>query len=598
MLKYLALLTALLAFTPTAQAAGCAGALDRADEIALWRDRDPEVGVEKGLAELHGLELSRSECPVAQAMVHRAVAVNLHILGRIPEALEHIRSAEELLRADRSGPLDAIARVYLTAGVLYWDTEAHDEAIVYYLKALEASRSAGDLVGVGRAAGNIGNLYSTLGDYDRALDYHRQALSAFEEAGGMTGVAGSLVNLAALSGRLAKRAATSDEPDRAQAAYGNMLEYALGALDRFQTLENPRGIAYASANVAEALEGTGRAEAALEYHQRALAIQQELGDQSGQVQTLIAMARSRLALGDHDQAAALLDQAEQARAPEKLGVAIEIRALQVAVAEARQDYLTALEHQKEVSRLRLEISSNQMASRVEEMRLTMESEQREQEIELLRAQAQVADLTLKRQQALLISAVLIGLLLLGMLAMLYFRYRLRVRTSRQLDIASRTDPLTGLSNRRDMMERLAEARSEARRSGTKHGLLLADIDDFKHVNDDYGHSVGDEVLVSIARLMASSIKGRDVVCRWGGEEFLVLLPNTDLAGASAVAENLRRAISNQPIETSSRSFAISISLGVAVLDGATPVDEAVGCADRAMYRAKQAGKNRFETSAD
>lgn len=593
MLKYLGLMTTLLLAAIPLQAADCERLVEKSDEIAIMRDRNPERGAEQGFAELANLEQAEMVCPVAQALLHRAVAMNLHILGRIPEALEQIDSARDLVENAVSAMPEQVAKIHLTAGVLSWASDAHDEALAHYFEALAASRRADDLVGIGRALGNIGNLYSTMGDYQRALDSQKRALISFERADKVTDMAGSLVNLAALSRHLATQAESVGDLDGAQSAYTQMREYSLEALARFRTLNNPRGIAYASANAAESLEGLERPQAALDFHRQALELQQELGDESGQVQSLIGMARTNITLERYARAAELLSQAQEFGASENLGVAVVIETLQVAVAEGRGDFASALAHQKALTELQRQIGKTQMAARVEEVRLETESERREQVIDLLRSEAEIVELQLERQQALLIVAALVGVLLLGLLAALYLRYRLRVKTSRQLDIASRTDPLTGLSNRRDMMERLEAAGAETREGGAEHGLILADIDDFKHVNDHYGHSVGDEVLTNIARLMAGSVKGKDTICRWGGEEFLILLPHTETRGAVAVAENLRRAVADHPIETSKRNFEISISLGVAPLNRQATVDQAITRADRAMYRAKQAGKNRF-----
>ena len=594
MVRYLVVLAQTLLFVGFASAADCEPAVRKAADIAAMRDSDPAAGLDQGLEELLRFEGRPTECLLAQALLHRAVAINLHILGRYDEALQRTETARALVAKSDNAPPEQVAKVHLTSGVVLWTLEAHDEAIVQYHKALEASEAAGDPVGVGRAAGNIGNLYSTMGDYERARDHHQRALLAFEQADALTGMAGTLVNLAALSGRLAQRAEEGGDPNRARENHASMYDYSIAALDRFRTLDNPRGIAYAAANAAEALEGLGRPEDALDYHQQALELQRQVGDRGGQVQSLIAMARTHLAMEGYAQAADLLADAQALLPADNLAVAVEIRELQVAVAEGLGDYRAALAHQKTLTRLGAEIAANQMVARVEEVRLAMEAEQRERQIALLQSEAKVADLRIKRQQSMFVVAVLVALLLLGLLTALYMRYRLRVKTSRQLDIASRTDPLTGLSNRRDMMERLGQASAVAREGKVEHGLIVADIDDFKHINDEYGHSLGDEVLVQIASLMANAVKGKDVVCRWGGEEFLILLPQTGMEGATAVAENVRRAITDRPIETTGRSFEVTISLGVATLNADTAVDEAIGRADRAMYRAKQSGKNRFE----
>ena len=571
----------------------CEQALEKADEIAAMRDVDASAGVERGLAALEKLAGEPVECPLSVAMMERAIAANLHILGDLAEALDRSRSALALLEQIDGLEPEYAASVHLTTGVILWELGVQDEAISHYHKALEASEAANDLIGVGRAAGNIGNLYSTIGDLQRARDHHQRALEAFEQAGSVSGMAGSLVNLAALSGRQARTALDASDTVEASALNEQMLEYGRRALDRFEDLNNPRGIAYAAANVAAALEGLRRPVEALDYHEKALSLQREVGDIGGQTGSLLAMARTRYTIGQYEQAAALLDQASVLRPGDDIGLAINIADLRVQIEQSREDYRAALEHQKELTRLRQMIAQNQMAARVEEVRLAMETERRERRIELLLAEAEMADLRIKRQRAMIAVAVLVTLLLLTLLGLLYIRYRAGVRISHWLDVAARTDALTGLPNRRDMLERLSQAHGEAVTEGINHGLLLADIDDFKQINDAHGHNVGDEVLVHVARLMQHAVKGQDAIARWGGEEFLILLPRTDLDGATAVAENIRSAVADHPCTTRSGHFNLSISLGLTVLNGETTVDEAIKRADRAMYSAKRAGKNRY-----
>ncbi len=158
---------------------------------------------------------------------------------------------------------------------------------------------------------------------------------------------------------------------------------------------------------------------------------------------------------------------------------------------------------------------------------------------------------------------------------------------------ARIDVLTDLPNRLAANERLREEFVRMKRTGQSYAVLMIDVDHFKAVNDRHGHAVGDQVLQSVAQGLRAPLRESDFVARFGGEEFLVVLPHTDEAGASLVAEKLRGNIEEAPVSSAGR---ITISVGVAL---ATPShdteDQAVQQADDRLYTAKQNGRNRVVT---
>lgn len=158
------------------------------------------------------------------------------------------------------------------------------------------------------------------------------------------------------------------------------------------------------------------------------------------------------------------------------------------------------------------------------------------------------------------------------------------------------DMLTGLSNRRAISDQLHMAVSRAQRQGQYLSVLMLDIDHFKRVNDGYGHQAGDAVLRGVARTLQSRLRAQDQIGRFGGEEFLLMLPDTHLEGATTLAEALRQAVEASPTQWGAHSISVTISIGVAggVISGAHTVDGLVAAADAAMYRAKQGGRNRVE----
>src|SRR5207248_11297909 len=162
-----------------------------------------------------------------------------------------------------------------------------------------------------------------------------------------------------------------------------------------------------------------------------------------------------------------------------------------------------------------------------------------------------------------------------------------------------TDALTGLYNRRYMESHVGTLVEQASARGKPLAVLVLDIDYFKSVNDTHGHDAGDAVLREFALRIRRSIRGLDLACRYGGEEFLVIMPETDLSAAALVAERLRRTIASEPfaIERGERAMAVTISVGTAALAGGDEPASVLKRADEALYRAKRDGRNRVVPAA-
>jgi diguanylate cyclase (GGDEF)-like protein len=171
-------------------------------------------------------------------------------------------------------------------------------------------------------------------------------------------------------------------------------------------------------------------------------------------------------------------------------------------------------------------------------------------------------------------------------------------TNRKLEHFAMTDLLTGLHNRRAGMETLDQAWSSADRSGQGVAVMMVDIDRFKSVNDTHGHAVGDKVLSVVGKLIRSTARRDDFVCRMGGEEFLVVCHNADLKSTLQAAERLRKKIHESLIQADGLELRISVSIGVACKEpDMKEADAMVIAADQALYAAKQNGRNRTCLSA-
>jgi two-component system, cell cycle response regulator len=161
----------------------------------------------------------------------------------------------------------------------------------------------------------------------------------------------------------------------------------------------------------------------------------------------------------------------------------------------------------------------------------------------------------------------------------------------KLEFMAWHDQLTGLPNRRYMRNRIKDEEIRSARNGKPFALVMGDIDDFKHVNDTYGHEAGDGVLRHISQIFISSLRRQDSASRWGGEEFLLLLPETDLNGALVASEKIRSRVELEPYEYNGGLIRLTITLGVSGYEDSQGIDGTIRRADEALYNGKKGTKN-------
>lgn len=166
---------------------------------------------------------------------------------------------------------------------------------------------------------------------------------------------------------------------------------------------------------------------------------------------------------------------------------------------------------------------------------------------------------------------------------------------RELEKLALVDPLTGIGNRRNGENSLGLRRAELHRYGWPYAVMYIDIDHFKRVNDAFGHEAGDRVLKMVADSLVGSLRPFDTVCRWGGEEFLVVLRNTELDGLTIVADRVRKMIGASGIENGSDRLNVTVSIGATQATEEDRPEDIVARADQLMYEAKEKGRNTVVT---
>ena len=168
-----------------------------------------------------------------------------------------------------------------------------------------------------------------------------------------------------------------------------------------------------------------------------------------------------------------------------------------------------------------------------------------------------------------------------------------VNMVRSLDLASRVDGMTGLANRRDIIEKIDREATRSHRHQHPFTVLLINVDNFKQVNASYGYNTGDDVLVEISRVLGGCVRNEDICARWGGEEFLLLLPETSAEASLSVADKVLESISMTEFKANKPGIRVTVSIGICEHDPAQTVQECISRTTQALNLAKQGGRNRY-----
>ena len=503
----------------------------------------------------------------------------LRSLGRYSEAEASARQALQLAET-LDAPVKAGRALHLR-GTVVAEQGRLGEAIRFFLEAREAlSQTDAHLVHA-RAVMAIGVAYLMAEAYTDSRDYLEEALVLVQDLD------------------------RSEELDALQLALVNNLaivvQYIDGmeaslplyreALSLARALDNEAEVARVLALKCRPLVETGRlaeAEAAcLEGRSRV----DELGDVRLQAGVRLNLAYLRLAQGDRDRAEEHLEEALALAEGTVPTVERDAYRQLSELYEMRGEYrqaLTAYQQARAMERTMLDEERRRELTRLE---VQYELEESERQIELLRLDRALAAERLQRRGWILWGTSS-ALIIISFLAFMIWRVY-RARAQRGEELAAR-DPLTGLLNRRgfQILAELEEARGQ--REGYTKAVAMADIDRFKPINDKHGHAVGDAVLKAVSDRLQNNVRGFDSVIRWGGEEFLVLLPRVEEDELFELATRLLNAVTRDPIDTEVGEIPITMTIGIARVTDT--IDEAIAEADRALYAGKHAGRNRVMVS--
>lgn len=203
---------------------------------------------------------------------------------------------------------------------------------------------------------------------------------------------------------------------------------------------------------------------------------------------------------------------------------------------------------------------------------------------------------LEENSLMAMRAINFGSVILAVSGIVWRYFQIVTQQQADLQAFATVDQLTGLYNRHSMNEIASREIVRAKRYESPLSILICDLDRFKAINDQHGHEAGDTALIHAARLLKTSVRESEVVCRWGGEEFVLLLANTNAKGAEALAERIRARFESSPLEFAGKQIPLTLTLGSASLQPADAFSDLVSRADQALYKGKLAGRNRVSTA--
>ncbi len=483
-----------------------------------------------------------------------------YFLAEHAQAIENVSAALQIF--EELGNAEWLGAGYNMLGNVQFGLCDYGGALDWYARALEARERAGDETGVAASLGNIGNVYSERGDLADALVYHQRSLDHSIRIGSRALEISSLCNLG------------GDYVDLGR--YEEGIAVCRRSVELGEALEDWEKVAVALTSMGTAYAQTGRPREALDCHARALEIARANRLQKAAAHALFSIGEILLARGALDEARARL--AEGAALAQVIGARRTAFQCFQALAETCKrlgDYAAALGHHETFQRLEKEVFTEEAEERARSLVVQTELEHHRRE-----AQA-----------------------LAGMNAALQEANAALQEANARLEALATTDALTGLPNHRALVAALDAQIARARREDRPCALLFVDIDHFKGFNDTYGHPVGDAVLCEFAACARACLREEDVLGRWGGEEFLILLPGTDAERARRVGERVRAATAMQPLVIGSGPYGnglhVTCSIGAAACPPQPAVrDDLVAAADHALYAAKRLGRNQVRGAGD
>ncbi|MED5620725.1 GGDEF domain-containing protein [Ideonella sp. BN130291] len=533
-----------------------------AQELPAWRAR----------AEA-GAGLVRAKLAYHTGTVNRAERLMSEALHRLP---------------DNTPPLQRVPYLLL-AGDVKERTGRLDDSVRLHLQALQLADASGEPWLRSEVRSTLAYTLYEARQKDRARALNQEAVSLAEQAGDSVAMAGAMTTQAILLGGEGK-----DDPAEL-AALRSAIEHARRAGAK-------RDEILGLANIADYYLKRGQYEVALQMSEQALPLAREVKNRSSESLALTNIGLALISL--HRKAEGLKAVQAALAIEERIGAVTSMADTYAELGtylEKAGELKDALEAYRQHRRLADEVFRQEQQQAIVEMQESYDNERRNRDIDLLNRESRLKEeqlLERELHQRLWATGAALALLVLGVIVLLVQRGRranqLLASTNELLKVQSERDPLTGLANRRHFQQALVALAADGRLAGT---IYLLDLDHFKRINDEHGHAAGDAVLVETARRLRATLREEDLIVRWGGEEFLVVVQALSPEQVEGLAQRLLAAVAAEPMQCVNSRLDVTASVGFATFPlepagVALSWERAIELVDTAMYLAKAHGRNR------
>ena len=472
---------------------------------------------------------------------------------------------------------EKISYCYNCAGLCFRKTGNYGLALENFTKALSFSEKIKNekerLIKQASASYNIAVVFDYLKFYKKALSFYRKAQQNYAKLNMTDDYNYSKIDIAIVYRKLNQ--------------FEKALKLQKSAYSYFKTKKNYYNLCVAANNLAYSFLKKGDFENSEKFHKEALSIAKKHGFNDMLPYIYSGMGELYYSLKDYEKSLYYQKLALKLAGKKDFDLKEYIfkafSKLYLAIGNKKQ----AAFYLKGYNDLIARRYNSGIFEKIEEIIRFMEKERHKQKLAVLEKEKRIR----KIMKYLFLVAFLAGFVAVSFL---FYRYWEKKKINAYLNMLAKKDTLTELANRRDMMERIEREVLRFQRNRKIFSIAISDIDDFKKVNDKYGHGAGDIVLKKVAEIFRENVRKTDIVARWGGEEFLFLFPETDLSTAKTIVEKLRKLIEGLSFDYGGEKFQITTTFGLCVFDGTKKAAEVIELADKSLYLGKRNGKNRVE----
>jgi len=490
-------------------------------------------------------------------------------VGDYVEAIKNFKKS--ILIYDLLNNTEKIGEVYNSIGEAYYLLGNYDKGMEFFLKLLEIAKYLKNTSGVSLASNNIGTIFYKLEIYKKALKYYTDSLHGYEELQDEQNVVVLYNNIGLIYIKLGD--------------LKNAAVFLGKAFNLSCKTSNKKGVGLSLNHIGKIYLKQKKYLLVIKILSRALSIFKELNDDYFISDIKNRMGIVYLQMSDMDLSYVYLN--ESMVLAKRIGYKdIIIRNYQnlAELFSQRNNYRKAFDFLRLFLELKEQMHNESFGRKIAELTARYEVEKKEREVDLYRSknvELLKANLNLQKANQIINQ-----------------KNRELQNAHVQLELLARTDPLTGLLNRRSILEKIEDEVVRYERHKIQFVVIICDIDKFKKFNDQFGHECGDHVLVSIGEHLKSILRNQDEVARWGGEEFLLMLPETNLESGKKVAEMIRTKIFLNRLVYQGAKFSVTMTFGVSVFDGSCSIAECIKRADLALYRGKNNGRNCVVSEQD